>query len=239
MSLHDKLFHYCERASDPAFWAEPINAITNGAFLIAAVLAARAYFRLPAQERGVVEAILIVLVATMGVGSFLFHTFGTRWAAIADTVPIGIFMIVYLAYALRRYLGVPWLLTVVCLGGFVWTLTIAENMTCAPSFLPITNETRGSCLNGTIGYVPAFIALVLMSAVLALKRHPVWTYFVAATVTFALSMTFRTLDFEVCDVVQVAGHHVGTHFLWHLLNATLLYILLMGAIRHGRPTGTG
>ena len=236
MDLHQKLYHYCERASDPSFWAEPINALTNVAFLIAAALAARSYFRLPSQERGMVEVLLIVLVATMGVGSFLFHTFATRWATLADTLPIGVFMIAYLAYALRRYLGASWLVTGVCLGGFVWTLVIAESTTCAASFLPITNATRGSCLNGTIGYVPALIALLLFTVLFGAKRHPVWPYFAAASLIFALSMTFRTFDFELCDVAQLAGRHVGTHFMWHILNALLLYVLLMGAIRHGQRT---
>ena len=233
MDLHEKLYHYCERAGDPAFWAEPINAFTNVAFLIAAALAARTFLRSPTEERGVIEALLIALVAAMGVGSFLFHTFATRWASFADTAPIGIFMIAYLAYTLRRYLGASWLVTVICLGGFLWALVVAEGMACTPPFLPITNATRGSCLNGTIGYVPALIALVLFAVVFAVQRHPVWTYFAAASLILALSMTFRTFDFEICDVTQLAGHHVGTHFLWHLLNATLLYMLLMGAIRHG------
>ncbi len=239
MDPYEKLYHYCERASDPSFWAEPINALSNAAFLVAAALATHAYIRIPSNERGVVEALLIALVAAMGMGSFLFHTFATRWASFSDTGPIGVFMVSYLAYALRRYLGASWVVTLICLGIFLWALKVAGDMTCAAPFLPITNATRGSCLNGTVGYVPAFIALVLLAVVFAAKRHLVWTYFAAAALVFALSMTFRTFDFEVCGVARLAGHPVGTHFLWHLLNATLLYILLIGAIRHGRRAGSG
>lgn len=43
MSLGEKLFLYCERAQDPSFWAEPLNAVSNAAFLIAAFVAAREY----------------------------------------------------------------------------------------------------------------------------------------------------------------------------------------------------
>jgi hypothetical protein len=31
----------------------------------------------------------------------------------------------------------------------------------------------------------------------------------------------------------VDGHRLGTHFMWHILNAVTLYLLLMGAIRFG------
>ena len=46
-------------------------------------------------------------------------------------------------------------------------------------------------------------------------------------------MTFRTIDLEVCTWTVRAGRGVGTHFLWHTLNGLLLYVLLLGAIRHG------
>jgi len=46
---------------------------------------------------------------------------------------------------------------------------------------------------------------------------------------FALSVMLRTLDRSLCG-----GFPLGTHFLWHLLNAVLLYLLLTGLIRYGR-----
>ncbi|MEE8297041.1 MAG: hypothetical protein V3R26_04335, partial [Hyphomicrobium sp.] len=74
MDWDQKIYRYCERGHDPAFWAEPFNAISNGAFLFAALFAAIAYLRLPREERDFVEAGLIVLVTIVGIGSFLFHT---------------------------------------------------------------------------------------------------------------------------------------------------------------------
>ena len=46
---------------------------------------------------------------------------------------------------------------------------------------------------------------------------------------FALSVMLRTLDRSLCG-----GFPLGTLFLWHLLNAVLLYLLLTGLIRYGR-----
>lgn len=66
---------YCERVGF-GFWAEPINALTNIAFLASGFVIWR-----KAQGRGLplAEAMAIVLFA-IGIGSFLFHTFATRWA---------------------------------------------------------------------------------------------------------------------------------------------------------------
>ena len=66
---------YCER-TDASFWSEPLNALTNLAFLVAAILIARWARR----ERGRLSwdaAVLAALAALVGVGSFLFHTFAT------------------------------------------------------------------------------------------------------------------------------------------------------------------
>ena len=62
---------YCERTS-AALWAEPVNALTNAAFLIAALIAWRA-----AHQAGRLDGPMILriaLTASIGVGSFLFHT---------------------------------------------------------------------------------------------------------------------------------------------------------------------
>ena len=40
-------------------------------------------------------------------------------------------------------------------------------------------------------------------------------------------MTFRTIDYEVCTWAVRGGRGVGTHFVWHTLNAVVLYVLLL------------
>ncbi|GAU84397.1 hypothetical protein [Bosea sp. BIWAKO-01] len=42
---------------------------------------------------------------------------------------------------------------------------------------------------------------------------------------FALSLSLRTLDLILCQSVPF-----GTHWLWHLLNAMVLYLLLRAVI---------
>lgn len=235
MNWHDQIFRYCERGQDGTFWAEPLNAATNGAFLIAAVLAAVELARRPGRASSIAEPLLVALVLVMGIGSFLFHTTATRWASYADTVPIGIFMLSYLAYALRRYLKLGWIWIALAMGAFAWSLQLAGKVQCGPGLLSVTQAAQGPCLNGTMGYMPAFAALAGISLLLAILRHPAWRYLALAAGILLVSMGFRSVDLEICDLSRFMGHRLGTHFLWHILNATMLYVLLLAAIRHGVP----
>lgn len=235
MSWSDQIFNYCERGSDPAFWAEPLNALTNAAFIIAALLAARELVRGGRSTPRFAEAGLIAIVFVIGIGSFLFHTYATRWSAQADNIPIAVFMLVYLAYALRRFLGLNWLLVVLAVGFFYASLRYAGSIECTSALLPISDAAGARCLNGTAGYVPAAIVLALVAVALAVVRHPAWRYLALATIVLILSMAFRTIDREVCEAWTLGGRAIGTHFLWHVFNALTLYILLVAAIRHGSP----
>ncbi|HRN84991.1 MAG TPA: ceramidase domain-containing protein, partial [Hyphomicrobium sp.] len=200
MSLSQKIFIYCERGQDPAFWAEPMNALTNGAFILAAAFATREYWAAPAERRHISTALLIVLTYTIGVGSFLFHTYATRWAALADTIPIAIFMLAYFGFVLRRFLGLHWLVAVAGVAVFYATLWYAGTIECRyDTLLPITSRTGARCFNGTLGYTPAFFALVGAAILLAILRHPVWRLIGLASAVFLASMTFRTLDLELCN----------------------------------------
>jgi len=233
MDWDQKIYRYCERGNDPAFWAEPLNAVSNAAFIIAALAAAYAFARLPNDERNIAEAFLILITIAIGIGSFLFHTFATAWAAQADVIPIGIFMLVYLGYALRRFLALPWLVVAIGLGLFVWSLQAVGNIQCTEP-LAMTGENRGPCFNGSLGYVPALIAMLGIGAALAVQRKPAWGYVLSAGIVFFFSLTFRSLDWDLCELTRLDGHAIGTHFIWHILNAITLYLLLMGAIRTGR-----
>lgn len=226
MSWTEKIFAYCERGSDPGFWAEPLNAISNAAFVIAAIVAFSIW---RARQRGSsppgrVELALIILVGVIGVGSFLFHTLATRWAAIADTAPIGVFMLAYLAYAGIRFLQLGVLGTLVLLGLF-----IAAHPALAAIQVPILRT-----LGAAIGYVPALVALFGVGAWATLRRQPAGPWLLAGGTLFLLSLTARTLDRQICQATSIGGYTAGTHFLWHLLNAGLLFLLLVAALRHGR-----
>lgn len=232
MAWSDQLFRYCERGADPAFWAEPINAATNLAFIVAAAAAVCWHAPLKDQWRAP-ELVLVALVVVIGLGSFLFHTFATAWASLADVGPIGLFMLIYFGYALRRFAGLNWPAVAVGVAAFVAALWLAGEVTCRPSFLPVSNGLGLACLNGTVGYVPALIAMLGIGGALFWQGHGAAAALLCAGAVFAVSMVFRTLDFEVCTATTVSGVRIGTHFLWHLLNAVVLYLLLRAALLHG------
>lgn len=198
---------YCERLG-PGLLAEPVNALTNLGFLLAALLVWRR-----ADGRGDVR-LLAALLATIGVGSALFHTLATPLAQLADVLPIGVLQLTFLWLYLRRVMAV----------GPAWStawlaLYIAALAAAAPLRVP---------LNGSLAYAPAAAALAIIGVV-----H--WRRFgrgdMLLTVgVFLASLTARTLDMRVC-----AAWPLGTHFLWHLLNAVMLYLLL-GAYAHAAAT---
>ncbi|SDH25260.1 ceramidase domain-containing protein [Roseospirillum parvum] len=222
MALTDSVDIYCERL-DPGFWAEPVNALTNLAFLVAAGVALGRARRHDAADP--VTLALIGLVALVGVGSFLFHTVATRWAGLADVIPIGLFILLYLVAALRRFVGLGWLgVGAAVIGGGA---AIAGLM----SLIPQPPPGQPPLLNGSLSYAPALLALLAVTATLAVKRHPAARALALAAGVFVASLTFRSIDAAVCPNLPL-----GTHFLWHILNGTLLFLLLNALIRHGRPT---
>lgn len=204
---------YCERTS-PAFWAEPLNALTNAAFIVAALALA---LRLRALARGDGGGqpplqfpslwLLVALVATIGVGSFLFHTFARVWASLADVLPIYLFMHVYAACFLRWGIGWRWQLAWLGVPAFL-LFARAVALVVPPATL------------GMGGYAPALLALAGFALWLRLRADARWRALTGAALLFALSLTLRQSDLPLCE-----RWPLGTHFLWHLLNALVLYVV--------------
>jgi hypothetical protein len=211
---------YCERLG-PGLWAEPLNAATNGAFILAALIALGLAIRAGRLDGPV--AWLVALTFAVGTGSFLFHTHATVWAAMTDTTPIALFILSYIAIAMNRFAGLGWgralFLMLAFLAGMV-ALSALLRVTLAP------------LIGGSTSYVPALVALLGVGLWLAARAHPAGGWLLAAVVVFSVSLTFRALDAPLC-----ADWPVGTHFLWHLLNGLVLGLLLVALIRHGaRPS---
>lgn len=228
-----KIFAYCERGLDPSFWAEPFNAITNAGFIIGALFAVRELAMRPSSERKLFRYFLILNVIAIGIGSFLFHTYATRWASAADVIPIGIFMLAFLGYALHAFAGLPVLLTLPAIAGFAWVIQQAMQVQCdALGFsLPLLEKTN--CLNGSFGYLPALAAMLLIGSWLTIRRHPSAPYVLGASLVFMISVTFRATDRIWCNTISFMDKAIGTHFLWHACNSVVLFLLVLAAVRHG------
>lgn len=213
-------FGYCERATSHAFWAEPMNAVSNGAFILAAIAGLLLYLR--SGRRDWLAAVLIVLVFMIGFGSFLFHTMPQRWTLLADVLPIQFFAFSYFGLALVRFIGAR---PAVAVGGTLAFLLASFLLEAALGAL-LQPGMRGSA-----GY--ASFVLALFGVAFAVRRRneddATARLVGLAGLVFALSLSLRTLDQVLCQSVSF-----GTHWLWHLLNAMVLYLLLRAAIE--RPS---
>ncbi|WP_417628555.1 ceramidase domain-containing protein [Pararhodobacter aggregans] len=224
MAWTDPVDIYCERVS-AAFWAEPVNALSNASFILAALWAA-----VEAHRRGIrspLAWLLILMAGAIGIGSFLFHTFANRWSELADTLPIWSFVAVFVLAAMHVIGGMP-ARRVAMVGGLVIAAAVA-------ALWFATGEGTGPApaapdpLNGSGQYFPAMLALVVFTIIAFWRRHPGAPWILAALVTFAVSLTFRTLDRDICTALPL-----GTHFAWHLLNGLMIALLLQMMIRTGR-----
>ncbi|MGE0233761.1 MAG: ceramidase domain-containing protein [Flavobacteriaceae bacterium] len=212
---------YCERL-EPGFWAEPVNAVSNLAFILAALWGAWLLIREDSRARDL--WLLVGMTALIGIGSFVFHTVATVWASLADTIPIWSFVLVFVIIAMRRYFGMS-------AGGILFVfgalILVAVGFTLA---MPDTAPGTRPVLNGSLQYAPALIAQLAFVIGLWRAGHPAFAYVATATAVFFVSLVFRTTDFAVCGAFPA-----GTHFMWHTLNGLMIAIFLTGIIRHGRP----
>ncbi|MBM3605048.1 MAG: hypothetical protein FJX25_09905 [Alphaproteobacteria bacterium] len=202
---------YCERTG-PDYWSEPINATTNFAFLIAALVMARR-LRGPGMAMGnALAAVLFVI----GIGSWLFHTHANRLTGLMDVLPILAFILLYIFAATRDFFGArPWSALLVTAGFFPF----------AAATVPLFAMIPG--LGSSASYAPVPL-LILIYAVLLRRRMPETARGLAVgSGILILSLTFRTLDQPLCGVTPF-----GTHFLWHILNATMLSWMIEVWRRH-------
>ncbi len=203
---------YCERVG-PGLSAEPVNTVTNLAFFVAAFAHAKA-----ARDRQSLQldiGLLVSLMIAIGAGSSLFHGFATVWARYLDELPILLFQLVFLWLYGRRIMRLPRWVVASMVAAFFGVIYLASQLP------PL--------LNGSLAYAPAFVVLILLGAfhMFNAEQEP-WMLLLAAGV-FHVSLIFRTFDNAVCDQFPL-----GTHFLWHLCNGLVLYLVSRGYLLNHR-----
>jgi hypothetical protein len=236
MTFGEHVFLYCERGTDPALLAEPFNALSNAAFLLVGLVGLELALRRPVEDRTADNVLLPALVFLIGLGSLLFHLYADEGTELADVVPIAVFTLVYLGFALNRFLGVPPGFTVLAVIGFAGLLALAAQIRCSDGAVGILVSGMGGakpCLNGSVIYLPALGALIVVGLLLSERRHRAAPWVLWAAAIFAVSVTLRSLDLALCDRVVIEGRKVGTHFAWHVLNAIALFLLLKAALEAG------
>ncbi len=236
MNFSEHLYRYCERGTSDALLAEPINVISNLAFLFAALIGLQLLLWRPREERSADHYLLVFLVLAIGLGSLAFHLFATEGTELLDVVPIGVFMLVYLGFALNCFLGVPVGLAVLLVIGFAAIMAMTGQVQCWDGGVGLPGpEIQGAkpCLNGSVFYLPALIALIVVGLLAEERRHRAAPYLLWAAAILAVSITLRSLDFALCERVLIEGRKVGTHFAWHILNGLALFLLLRASLEGG------
>ena len=202
---------YCERL-DATYWAEPVNAVSNAAFLIAAFV----MFRRMNGMRIPLGNALVAILTAIGIGSFLFHTHATTWASLTDVVPIGLFILLYLFIANREFAEFP---ALVSLAGTLLFIPYAAGVTMLADLLPFFP------ISNFYWSVP----ILLFSYAFALRKKIPETAkgMAVGGAILSLSITIRSLDMPICDAFPL-----GIHFIWHCLNGLMLGWMIEVYRRH-------
>jgi len=200
----DLMDAYCERVGMGAL-AEPLNAVSNISFLLAALAAWVLGNRTGTLSAGV--RVLIAIGASVGIGSILWHTYPTMLTLVLDSVPILIFIIWYIWLYTRNVIGMRPPFAAASAAAFLLATLLA---------IPFAGV-----LHGAFVYSPGLIVTLVLGAVHARELRVARFTLLAAAGVYLVALFFRTIDNEVCPVLPI-----GTHFLWHLLIGLVTYLAI-------------
>lgn len=199
---------YCERTG-PGLWSEPVNALTNVAYLAAAW--ALWVFARRFRSLGPADRVLVGLMVAIGIGSALFHTLATPWARILDEVPILLFQLSFLWLYGKWIMGMTGVSAALLLVGFLAAVYIGRQFP--------------QILNGSLMYAPAFLVTAGLGVHHCRSQQPEPFTLLAGAGVLAAAVVFRTMDNAICP-----SFPFGTHFLWHVSTAAVLYLFGRGLL---------
>jgi len=202
---------YCER-TDASYWSEPVNAVSNAAFLIAAFVMWR-------RCRGAhlpLAGVMIALLVAIGIGSYLFHTYAVIWAAVLDVAPIGLFILAYVFAANLHFWNLCWIYAIGATALFFPYNHMATLVFNKQPFFAISSQ-----------YWPVPLLIALYAFALRRRVNRTSQGLAVGAGILVVSLIARSLDEILCDAFPL-----GTHFLWHLLNATMLGWMIEVYRRH-------
>lgn len=209
--MFEQIDIYCER-TDFTYWSEPVNAVTNAAFLIAAFIMWR---RLRGARLPVANGLVILLTA-IGIGSFLFHTHATGWASAADVIPIGLFILLYLFAVGRDFLGMATWQAVALMLGFLPFAYVVTPLIDRVPFFEISNF-----------YWNVPILLIIFAPFVGRANPETAKGMLIGAAILTISITLRSYDMPICDEIPL-----GSHFWWHILNGVMLGWMIEVYRRH-------
>lgn len=198
---------YCEQPIYQAFF-EPINTITNLAFMIAGIML---FIQLRKRNvldiKGVYFSTVLVIV---GLGSFVWHLYRNDLTLMLDSIPIALFVLSYLFFYIMQ-MNKNWVLRIsLFLSFFGYVVILVRALSGIENHWLLTN--------GGMQYLVALSFFVVLQLFNRYWNQGLIKPSLIVVMLFALSIFFRQTDLLVCEYIGF-----GTHFMWHILNGVVLY----------------
>ena len=205
---------YCERTNEQIF-NEPVNAISNIFFIIVSLSLIKILRKNQSNKIYYIQPILIFFI---GIGSFLFHLNPNMITLYLDVIPIFLFSLSFIFFFNRDVININNLNNALLFLLFFFL------------FLFITPKLNYEILNGSEFYFANYFFLTMYTIWLYLKKSDFFQLLLLGFIFFNLSILLRSLDNHICEYFSI-----GTHFLWHFLNAYLLKILTLVNCKIKKP----
>jgi hypothetical protein len=231
----------CERIG-VAFWAEPLNAATTAAIVLAGMAASRLARRVVPADAA--AAWLALLAVVCGIANFLTHTVATLVADLLAFVAMAVFLMGFGAVALRRAFGLgalaagglaaaAGLIALVPAARFNWpsdyagtTLVIGAATIALAIGLKVAAARAAIAVAGSVPSTEAAHAAAYAARVAAPLRF-------AQALSYATALLVLELALELADRPLCPHFPGGTHAYAHLVEAARLYLMLRGLVRFG------
>ncbi len=158
-------------------------------------------------------------------GSFLSTPCAQVWAALADTLPILIYILSYIYIATTRFYGRP-----VWQGALAVVLFVPYSAAVSAGLGAVIGD-----LNGSISYVP--VPILIAAYAFGLRKSALSETARGLAIgagILVVSLAFRSVDMAVCGAVPL-----GTHFMWHILNGVMLAWMIRVAVGKGIVAAMG
>ena len=190
-----------------------LNQFSNIAFIIGAIYTWHTWKQYDSDDYFSLS--LIILVALIGLGSFIFHTFPSDKTIWIDLIPIQIFGLSYFAYIGMKYFKASNFKIFMALITFFfvrqyWII-----------YMP-----RGA-LGGGITHIPTIFLLLSCSLLLLSKYKKFSTMLLTAGIIYILALITRAFDKQI-----TLEFPVGAHWVWHILTALTATILILATVQY-------
>ncbi|MBK26156.1 MAG: hypothetical protein CME70_19315 [Halobacteriovorax sp.] len=185
-------------------WATVLNVWSNITIIIASLLCIGYVAKKNPIDK--LSMFFAGLTGLIGIGSTIYHVYGTTWAQLTDIVPVWTFMVTYTGAAMYYMLGWSKRMTTLCMILFMTSLAATGVFHIEAPAVP---------------WIPGAVMLWIFYIVLSRKGAAVAYGMRNAAACFTVAIPVKTLDPYACMHAVI-----GTHWVWHIIIAVMLTYLV-------------